>query len=76
MTAETAYDAADWTSPWALIIGSEAHGASAEAEQLASERIFIPMAAQTESLNAAVAAGVLLFEAERQRQANLRLGAR
>jgi RNA methyltransferase, TrmH family len=75
MVAETAYDKVDWTSPWALIISSEAHGASAEAEQIASARIFIPMAADTESLNAAVAAGVLLFEAERQRQSNLRLGA-
>lgn len=60
------YDAVDWSSPWALIIGSEAHGAGSEAAALATARIIIPMAAATESLNAAVAAGVILFEAKRQ----------
>jgi TrmH family RNA methyltransferase len=59
------YDKADWSSPWALIIGGEAHGAGAEAEALAAQRVYIPMAATTESLNAAVAAGVLLFAASR-----------
>ncbi|NDJ59728.1 MAG: RNA methyltransferase [Chloroflexi bacterium] len=62
---EVRYDAVDWSGRWALIIGSEAHGASAEAEQLAAARIYIPMAAGAESLNAAVAAGVILFEARR-----------
>lgn len=69
MQGDVAYDAADWSAPWALIIGSEAHGASPEAEQLAVQRVYIPMSAQTESLNAAIAAGVLLFEAARQRRA-------
>jgi TrmH family RNA methyltransferase len=57
------YDAADWSGAWALIIGSEAHGAGDEARQLARTRLYIPMAAETESLNAAVAAGIILFEA-------------
>lgn len=61
------YDKADWSAPWALIIGSEAHGASPDAERIASQRLYIPMAADTESLNAGVAAGVILFEAWRQR---------
>jgi len=60
------YDAVDWTSAWAVIIGGEAHGAGHEALALAQQRIYIPMAAATESLNAAVAAGVILFEAQRQ----------
>ena len=60
---QTLYDAVDWRSAWALIIGSEAHGVGDEALQLAQARIRIPMAAETESLNAAVAAGVILFEA-------------
>ncbi len=60
------YDAVDWSLPWALIIGSEAHGAGDYARQLAQQRISIPMSANTESLNAAVAAGVILFEAVRK----------
>jgi TrmH family RNA methyltransferase len=63
---EVRYDLADWSAAWALIIGSEAHGASSEAQELAQARVFIPLAAETESLNAAVAAGVILFEARRQ----------
>ena len=62
-----AYDQADWRSDWALIIGNEAHGAGDEATQLATTQITIPMATETESLNAAIAAGVILFEAARQR---------
>jgi TrmH family RNA methyltransferase len=57
----------DWRQPTALIIGGEAEGASAEAERPATERVTIPMRQDTESLNAAVAASVLLFEAMRQR---------
>jgi RNA methyltransferase, TrmH family len=57
------YHKADWSRAWALIIGSEAHGAGSEARQLAHARVHIPMAAQTESLNAAAAAAVILFHA-------------
>ena len=64
---EIRYDEADWSAPWALIIGSEAHGAGDDAGHLAIARVYIPLAAETESLNAAVAAGVILFEAQRQR---------
>ena len=38
MDGDIAYDRADWSSPWALIIGSEAHGASADARALATTR--------------------------------------
>src|SRR5258706_11648852 len=65
---DTRYDAADWSGDWALIIGSEAHGAGDNARKLATSLIRIPMAADTESLNAAVATGVILFEAARKRQ--------
>jgi TrmH family RNA methyltransferase len=64
---ELRYDAVDWSQAWALIIGSEAHGAGDEASRLTRTRIYIPMAAKTESLNAAVAAGVILFEAVKHR---------
>ncbi len=61
------YHQADWTAAWALIIGGEARGAGDEAARLADTRVNIPMTADTESLNAAVAAAVILFEAARQR---------
>lgn len=66
MDGDIAYDRADWSSPWALIIGSEAHGASPQALELARQRVYIPMHEDAESLNAAIAAAVLLFEARRQ----------
>lgn len=64
--ASLRHDQADWTRPWALIVGGEAGGAGREADRLAQARIAIPMAGATESLNAAVAAAVVLFEARRQ----------
>jgi TrmH family RNA methyltransferase len=60
------YDVVDWSGAWTVIIGGEAQGAGHEAISLAQHRIYIPMAAATESLNAAIAAGVILFEAQRQ----------
>ena len=62
------YDQVDMTQPLALIIGGEAAGASIEAGRLTSEYITIPMPGEIESLNAAAAAGILLFEAVRQRK--------
>jgi TrmH family RNA methyltransferase len=61
------YYAADWRQPSALIIGNEAHGLSEEARALAGKLISIPMRGRAESLNAAVAGSVILFEALRQR---------
>lgn len=57
----------DWRNPVALIVGGEAEGASPEAAALATGRVTIPMPGGAESLNAAVATGVLLFEIVRQR---------
>ncbi len=62
------YDEVDWTRPSALIIGGEAHGATSESAELATASITIPMPGGAESLNAAVAASIILFEAVRQRQ--------
>lgn len=64
-----AYDAVDWTAPAALIVGGEAEGAGQEARSLAGEGVSIPMAPESESLNAAMAATIILFEAARQRRA-------
>jgi len=62
------YTEADFTGPCAFIIGSEAHGPGAQAQQIAPTRIHIPMPGKMESLNAAVAGGIILFEIERQKR--------
>ena len=62
------YDAVDWRGRAALIVGGEAEGASPEGRVLAAgRRVTIPMARDVDSLNAAMAAVVVLFEAARQR---------
>jgi RNA methyltransferase, TrmH family len=61
------YTGVDWRVPLALVIGGEAAGASPEARNLASKRLHIPMPGGGESLNAATASAILLFEAVRQR---------
>lgn len=60
----------DFKSPLALIVGGEAEGASEQARKLANAFVTIPMASKTESLNAAVAGSVLMFEVMRQRSMN------
>lgn len=57
----------DFKSPLALIIGGEAAGATEPARQLARSLVSIPMLGRAESLNAAVAGSVLMFEVLRQR---------
>jgi TrmH family RNA methyltransferase len=61
------YTEVDWTPPVALIVGSEACGAGDRARALARGRVSIPMNAPVESLNAAIAGAVILFEVVRQR---------
>jgi TrmH family RNA methyltransferase len=58
---------ANLRTPLALVVGAEAQGLSAEALACADAFLSIPMPGQAESLNAAVAAGILLFEVVRQR---------
>jgi TrmH family RNA methyltransferase len=60
-------DQADLRRPAALLIGSEGAGLPREVEHSADALLRIPMASGVESLNAAVAAAVLLYEAARQR---------
>jgi len=64
---DTRYSDVDWKQAWAFIVGNEAHGISKNARQLSQAEISIPMASETESLNAAIASAVILFEAQRQR---------
>jgi TrmH family RNA methyltransferase len=65
---ETPYDAVDWGGSWGLVIGNEAHGHSPEVLQMPHRTVEIPMEGTTDSLNASVAAGVILMEALRQRR--------
>jgi len=59
---------ADLRSPCALLIGNEGAGLPAEAKRSADAQLRIPLAASVDSLNAAVAASILLYEALRQRR--------
>ena len=61
------YTEIDWQRPTALIMGSESHGLSTDEISAADHVVSIPMKGSTESLNVAVAAGILLYEASRQR---------
>ncbi len=60
---------ADLRGPAALVIGSEQYGLSDAWLGGADEKVRIPMAGRADSLNAAMAAGIVLFEAVRQRSA-------
>jgi TrmH family RNA methyltransferase len=60
----------DLTLPFALIVGNEAHGPSREARSLATLTITIPLANSVESLNAAIATSIILYEAVRQIKMN------
>lgn len=66
-TSGTSMWTLDLRQPIAIVIGSEADGASVEAKQAANTVITIPMPGESESLNASIAAGILLYEVVRQR---------
>lgn len=62
------YDGPDYCQNCGFLIGNEASGLREQTAALADARIKIPMCGKVESLNAAVAASVLVFEAARQRR--------
>lgn len=64
------YDRVSYTGPCAIVIGNEGNGVSKEILELSDSRIRIPMEGQVESLNAGVAASVLLYEIYRQKRWN------
>ena len=64
---EETYSEIDWRRPTALVMGSESLGLSAAEISAADRAVSIPMKGSIESLNVAVAAGILLYEASRQR---------
>jgi TrmH family RNA methyltransferase len=61
----------DWGGRAALILGGEAAGPGEKARDLATGSVHIPMQGKIESLNAAVAGGILLYEISRQRMNSL-----
>jgi 23S rRNA (guanosine2251-2'-O)-methyltransferase len=65
---DTVLDDLDGTDPLVVVVGSEGKGLSRLVRQTCDEVVSIPMAGQTESLNASVAAGVVLAEIARQRR--------
>lgn len=68
LKGENSYDKEDLTGPTAFMIGNEAKGLREETAALADVLVKIPMLGRVESLNAAVAASVLLYELARQRR--------
>ncbi|GGG57674.1 TrmH family RNA methyltransferase [Bizionia arctica] len=67
LQASKNYHTQDFTKPSALVVGTEATGLSAEWTENSYQNIIIPMQGEIDSMNVSVAAGILIFEAKRQR---------
>jgi len=67
LQASVEYQTQDYTEPTAIIVGTEATGLSDEWLENATKNIIIPMQGEIDSMNVSVAAGILIFEAKRQR---------
>ena len=63
----TTYHSQDYTTPTALVVGTEATGLSQIWRTESTKNIIIPMQGEIDSMNVSVAAAILLFEAKRQR---------
>jgi RNA methyltransferase, TrmH family len=66
MDGDRSYDRVDWRAPSALVLGSEAGGPSPEMRARATGAVSVPLRGPVESLNAGIAASIILFEAARQ----------
>ena len=67
-TGPVSYTDLDWSMSTALVLGPESTGLTVDEIAQADQSVSIPMAGSAESLNVSVAAGILLFEAARQRR--------
>ena len=70
--AETSYADWDWTQPCALLLGGEGEGLRRLVRERCDVLVSVPLRGRIESLNVSVAAGVVLYEAVRQRAARRR----
>ena len=61
------YHMQNYTLPTAIVVGTEATGLTQEWRTAAKQNISIPMQGVIDSMNVSVAAGILIFEAKRQR---------
>lgn len=68
LKAKQYYDKSNYKAPTAILIGNESRGLKEETAALADILIKIPMLGKVESLNAAVAAALLMYEVYRQRR--------
>ena len=68
LQASKPYHTQDFTTATALVVGTEATGLSTEWRDHATQNIIIPMQGEIDSMNVSVAAGILVFEAKRQRK--------
>jgi len=66
--AEQSYETVDWTQPSAVVLGAEGSGLRRLVRETCDVVVSIPLGGHVESLNVSVAAGVVLFEAARQRR--------
>ncbi|MDX2216484.1 MAG: RNA methyltransferase [Oculatellaceae cyanobacterium bins.114] len=71
--AQTPYWQIDWQQPSLILLGNEGAGLTPELAALADIEVTIPLAAGVESLNVAIAAAVILYEARRQRETEVNL---
>ena len=67
LQASVHYHTQDFTKPTAIVVGTEASGLSDAWLESSSQNIIIPMQGAIDSMNVSVAAGILIFEAKRQR---------
>lgn len=67
LQASVGYHTQDYTKRTALVVGTEATGLSEEWLNNSFQNIIIPMQGEIDSMNVSVAAGILIFEAKRQR---------
>lgn len=65
--AQQVFAELDWRNPSALVMGAESAGLTESELAMTDAAVRVPMKGETESLNVAVAAGIILYEAQRQR---------
>ena len=67
LSAEKTYYEADYSGKTAILVGNEGNGLSDAVTGLATEKVIIPMCGKVESLNASVAAALMMYETGRKR---------